>query len=122
MRFDPMALKHTTEKRAEGAARHRLLRTLWQEIFSDQALRPRSLEGFGRPMSDQIDWDAMLRNLHEPWTVGESTHKIHACCGHNFAAIDRVLVLRDAIGGTGRPAYEWKRTAPRSRSPAYGSR
>jgi 2-methylcitrate dehydratase PrpD len=58
-------------------------------------------EGFGRAMSDRVDWDAMLRNLHEPWTVGESTHKIHACCGHNFAAIDGALVLRDAIGGTG---------------------
>jgi uncharacterized BrkB/YihY/UPF0761 family membrane protein len=32
-----MAFKHTTEKPAEGAARHRLLRTLWQEIFSDHA-------------------------------------------------------------------------------------
>ncbi len=32
-----MAFKHTTETRAQGAARHRLLRTLWQEIFSDHA-------------------------------------------------------------------------------------
>ena len=33
-----MAFKHTTETRAQGAVRHWLLRTLWQEIFSDHAM------------------------------------------------------------------------------------
>lgn len=54
--------------------------------------------GFGKAMSEDVDWQAMLDRLGNDWTIGQMTHKDHACCGHTFAAIDCALALRMQIG------------------------
>ena len=49
--------------------------------------------GFGVAMSDGPDWEATLSDLGTRWTVAETTPKAHACCGHNFAALDAIAKL-----------------------------
>lgn len=56
--------------------------------------------GFGAATGRDVDWDGVLVDLHDRFTVTETTQKNHACCGHNFAAVDGVLALRQAHGLT----------------------
>jgi 2-methylcitrate dehydratase PrpD len=49
--------------------------------------------GFGVSMSGEVDWAAAVATLGTEWTVTTMTQKAHACCGHNFAAIDAVALL-----------------------------
>lgn len=54
--------------------------------------------GFGVSMSGQIDWEAALSTLGEEWTICNTTPKAHACCGHNFAALDAIRILMTEHG------------------------
>lgn len=49
--------------------------------------------GFGQSMSKDVDWDQALETLGSEWTVTQTTAKAHACCGHNFAALDAIRLL-----------------------------
>ncbi len=49
--------------------------------------------GFGAAMSLDVDWHAATASLGTDWTINRITQKAHACCGHNFAAIDAVRIL-----------------------------
>jgi 2-methylcitrate dehydratase PrpD len=49
--------------------------------------------GFGHAMSDGVDWHAPLETLGTEWTIIDTTPKAHACCGHNFATLDAILLL-----------------------------
>lgn len=49
--------------------------------------------GFGVAMSGDVDWDAAVATLGMEWTVAQTTPKAHACCGHNFAALDAIKTL-----------------------------
>ena len=53
-------------------------------------------EGFAPAMSGDVDWSAALADLGQDWTITRTTFKAHACCGHNFAALDAIRHLRDA--------------------------
>jgi len=50
--------------------------------------------GLGAAMADGPDWDPATADLGQRWTVTEITPKAHACCGHNFAALDALAALR----------------------------
>lgn len=54
--------------------------------------------GFGRVMSGEVDWSEATATLGTEWTVESMTQKAHACCGHNFAAMDAVKILVDEYG------------------------
>jgi len=73
---------------AANAARHGL--TGEPEIFEGPA-------GFGAAMSHDVDWDRAVAALGQDWTICRMTQKIHACCGHTFAAVDAALALRSQI-------------------------
>lgn len=49
--------------------------------------------GFGVAMSNNVDWEAALATLGSEWTIADTTQKAHACCGHNFAALDAIGIL-----------------------------
>ena len=49
--------------------------------------------GFGAAMSNDVDWEAELSTLGTEWTIADTTQKAHACCGHNFAALDAIGFL-----------------------------
>ncbi|MEM7211666.1 MAG: MmgE/PrpD family protein, partial [Pseudomonadota bacterium] len=51
------------------------------------------VRGFGVAMSEAVDWDTAIGTLGAEWTIEETTIKAHACCGHNFAALDAVRHL-----------------------------
>lgn len=51
--------------------------------------------GFGKAMSDAPDWATVCDGMGEEWTIAATTVKAHACCGHNFAALDAVRTLMD---------------------------
>lgn len=51
--------------------------------------------GFGAAMSDAVDWDRATEGLGATWTITKTTQKAHACCGHNFAALDAIRILMD---------------------------
>lgn len=55
--------------------------------------------GFGRAMSGEVDWDGATATLGEEWTILRMTVKAHACCGHNFAALDgiRAIMAREGL-------------------------
>jgi 2-methylcitrate dehydratase PrpD len=53
--------------------------------------------GFGLAMSNGVDWERAISTLGHPWTVTQSTVKLHACCGHTFAAIDAALEIRERL-------------------------
>jgi 2-methylcitrate dehydratase PrpD len=55
------------------------------------------LEGFGRAMGDDPDWNAAFATLGKDWHVTRMTFKNHACCGHTFAAIDGALALKERM-------------------------
>ncbi len=52
------------------------------------------LQGFGKAMGDDPDWDAAFSTLGRDWHITRMTFKNHACCGHTFAAIDGALALK----------------------------
>lgn len=41
-----------------------------------------------------VDWGAALANIGAPFVIEQASHKVHACCGHTFPAIDATLALR----------------------------
>lgn len=49
--------------------------------------------GFISAMSDDVDWETELSDLGQDWTICQTTPKAHACCGHNFAALDAISML-----------------------------
>lgn len=54
--------------------------------------------GFGAAMSDGPDWGRATEGLGSRYNITQITQKSHACCGHTFAAIDAVLILRQQLG------------------------
>ncbi len=54
--------------------------------------------GFVAAMSDDVDWEAELSDLGQDWTICQTTPKAHACCGHNFAALDGISMLMKQHG------------------------
>jgi len=54
--------------------------------------------GFGAALSQGPDWSIATRGLGEHYNIGVITQKNHGCCGHTFAAIDAVLLLREEHG------------------------
>lgn len=50
--------------------------------------------GFGAAMSDRPQWEQAFEGLGEDFQIGKTTIKLHACCGHTFAAIDAMAALR----------------------------
>jgi 2-methylcitrate dehydratase PrpD len=54
--------------------------------------------GMGAVMADGARWDAATRDLGEVYNITRITHKVHACCGHQFPAIDAALALRSLHG------------------------
>lgn len=53
--------------------------------------------GFGRAMSDTLDWEPALATLGRDHHIERITFKNHACCGHAFAAIDGALALKERM-------------------------
>ncbi|MFA7436607.1 MmgE/PrpD family protein [Castellaniella sp.] len=54
--------------------------------------------GFGAALAESPDWSGIAEDLGEKFNITHMTHKVHACCGHTFAAIDAVLQLRGTHG------------------------
>lgn len=54
--------------------------------------------GFGAALSDGPNWGRATDGLGERYNITRITQKSHGCCGHTFAAIDAVLLLREQIG------------------------
>lgn len=54
--------------------------------------------GFVAAMSDGVDWNETLDDLGKDWTICQTTPKAHACCGHNFAALDGISMLMKQHG------------------------
>lgn len=56
--------------------------------------------GFGAAMAGRVDWPLATDGLGQRYNITKMTNKVHACCGHTFAAIDAALVLRARHGIT----------------------
>ena len=56
------------------------------------------IEGFGRAMGDDPDWEKALATLGRDFHITRMTFKNHACCGHTFAAIDGALEVKSKLG------------------------
>jgi 2-methylcitrate dehydratase PrpD len=54
--------------------------------------------GLGAAMAQQVDWSRVTKGLGERYNIAHITHKVHACCGHIFPAIDAALTLRERHG------------------------
>ncbi|QDL38621.1 MmgE/PrpD family protein [Rhodoferax sediminis] len=54
--------------------------------------------GLGAVMAEQTDWSRATQGLGESYHIARVTHKVHACCGHIFPAIDAALALRARHG------------------------
>lgn len=54
--------------------------------------------GFGAAMAASPDWSGATLGLGQVFNIARSTHKVHACCGHQFLPIDAVLLLKDKHG------------------------
>jgi len=52
------------------------------------------LQGYGRAMGDDPDWEKAAATLGRVFYITQMTFKNHACCGHSFAAIDGALALK----------------------------
>jgi 2-methylcitrate dehydratase PrpD len=52
------------------------------------------IEGFGRAMGDDPDWEKAFATLGRDFHITKMTFKNHACCGHTFAAIDGALEVQ----------------------------
>ena len=50
--------------------------------------------GFGRAMSDTVDWVRALDGLGSYFTIEQITQKNHAACGHVHAIIDAIIQLK----------------------------
>jgi 2-methylcitrate dehydratase PrpD len=55
------------------------------------------MQGYGKAMGDDPDWDKALATLGEDFHIKRMTFKNHACCGHTFAAIDGALALKEKL-------------------------
>jgi 2-methylcitrate dehydratase PrpD len=55
------------------------------------------MQGYGKAMGDDPDWDHALATLGEDFHIKRMTFKNHACCGHTFAAIDGALALKNKM-------------------------
>ncbi len=55
------------------------------------------MQGYGKAMGDDPDWDRALATLGEDFHIKRMTFKNHACCGHTFAAIDGALALKQKM-------------------------
>lgn len=53
--------------------------------------------GFGAAMSTNPQWDKVTAGLGEIYNITRITQKSHCCCGHTFAAIDAVQLLRKQL-------------------------
>jgi 2-methylcitrate dehydratase PrpD len=54
--------------------------------------------GFGAALSEGPRWERATAGLGEHYNITQVTQKNHGCCGHTFAAIDALLVLRRELG------------------------
>lgn len=54
--------------------------------------------GFGRAMSDEVDWQAATADLGAHFNVTRMTVKNHGCCGHIFSSIDGAQILQKEHG------------------------
>ena len=54
--------------------------------------------GLGAVMSSGARWETATQGLGEVYNITRITHKVHACCGHQFPAIDAILALRAQHG------------------------
>jgi 2-methylcitrate dehydratase PrpD len=54
--------------------------------------------GFGAALSDGPVWSRATEGLGSRYNITQITQKSHGCCGHTFAAIDAVLLLRQQLG------------------------
>jgi len=50
--------------------------------------------GFGAALAKDPAWERATAELGERYNITQITQKSHGCCGHTFAAIDAVLLLR----------------------------
>ena len=51
--------------------------------------------GFGRAMSDSVDWKAAVKGLGTDFTIEQITQKNHAACGHVHAIIDAINQIKE---------------------------
>jgi 2-methylcitrate dehydratase PrpD len=58
--------------------------------------------GFGAALSDGPRWERATEGLGERYNITQVTQKSHGCCGHTFAPIDAVLLLRKEVGDAWR--------------------
>ncbi|CAG9272958.1 2-methylcitrate dehydratase PrpD [Paraburkholderia unamae] len=54
--------------------------------------------GLGAAMADAPLWAQTTHELGATYHIARITHKVHACCGHVFPAIDATLSLRSTCG------------------------
>ena len=54
--------------------------------------------GFGAALSEGPDWTIATRGLGKHYNIENITQKNHGCCGHTFAAIDAVILMRGQDG------------------------
>lgn len=54
--------------------------------------------GFGAALSGEVDWAPATGTLGTDWLILRTTRKAHACCGHNFPALDAIRLLMDRKG------------------------
>lgn len=53
--------------------------------------------GFGAAMSVDPQWHKVTEGLGSSYNITRITQKTHCCCGHTFAAIDAVQLLREQL-------------------------
>lgn len=53
--------------------------------------------GFGAAMSIDPQWHKVTEGLGSSYNITRITQKTHCCCGHTFAAIDAVQLLREQL-------------------------
>ncbi|WP_150305833.1 MmgE/PrpD family protein [Pseudomonas saliphila] len=58
--------------------------------------------GFGAAMSNDPQWSKAVAGLGEIYNITRITQKTHGCCGHTFAAIDAVQLLREQLSADER--------------------
>lgn len=58
--------------------------------------------GFGAAMSVDPQWHKVTEGLGSSYNITRITQKTHCCCGHTFAAIDAVQLLREQLSQTER--------------------
>jgi 2-methylcitrate dehydratase PrpD len=54
--------------------------------------------GLGAAMASNARWDTATQGLGEIYNIARVTHKVHACCGHQFPSIDAAVLLREQHG------------------------